>query len=161
MTLTPGTGAARFLLSACAVALVLLLAPSADAGPFVGKASRTRARAGDIVRVQAGAGLRFYALLPLYLVRSEVAPQDRPCTVNGRDAMCAAQEQSPPRGGIYHRIGTVNVRHSNVSTITYRVPKLRPGIYVYVMYCGPCNAGDGGSLIAFDHGNGPTLTVTR
>ena len=146
---------------ACSVGAALVIAASATAGPFVGKASKSRARPGDVVRVQAGAGLRFYALLPLYLVRRDLAPQDSPCTVNGQDGVCAAEEPRPPRGGIYHRIGTVNVRHWNVNTITYRVPKLRPGVYVYVMYCGPCNAGAGGSVIAFDQGSSATLTVVR
>lgn len=157
----PGTRRARQFSLACAVGAALLITGGATAGPFVGKASKTRARAGDVVRVQAGAGLRFYALLPLYLVRRELAPQPKPCTVNGQDGICAAEEPSPPRGGIYHRIGTVNVRHWNVNTVTYRVPKLRPGVYVYVMYCGPCNAGAGGSVIAFDQGASPKLTVLR
>lgn len=157
----PGTRRARQLALTCAVAGTLGIAAAATAGPFVGKASKTRARPGDVVRVQAGAGLRFYALMPLYLVPRSLAPQPKPCTFNGRDAFCAAEEPSPPRGGVYHRIGTVNVRHFNVNTITYRVPKLQPGVYVYVLYCGPCNAGAGGSVIAFDHGSGPTLTVLR
>jgi hypothetical protein len=146
---------------AVAVAVALVAAGSATAGPFVGKASKTRARAGDVVRVQAGAGLRFYALLPLYLVRRDLTPQPKPCTVNGHDGICEARAPRPPRGGIYHRIGTVNVRHSNVSTITYRVPNLQPGVYAYVMYCGPCYAGAGGSVIAFDQGSSAALTVVR
>lgn len=77
---------------ACSVGAALVTAAGATAGPFVGKASKTRARPGDVVRVQAGAGLRFYALLPLYIA---------------------------------------------------------------------CNAGAGGSVIAFDQGSSATLTVVR
>ena len=157
----PRTGRAGQLALTCVVFLALGVVASATAGPFVGQASKSRARPGDIVKVQAGAGLRFYALLPLYLVRRDLAPRAKPCTFNGQDAFCAAEEPSPPHGGIYHRIGTVNVRHQNVSTITYRVPNLRPGVYAYVMYCEPCNAGAGGSVIAFDQGTRGTLTVLR
>jgi len=161
VTGVPGTRRARPVYLSCAVVAALVIAGAAAAGPFVGKASRTRAHVGDVVRVQAGAGVRLYALLPLYLVRRDLAPPAQACTVNGQDGFCAAKEPGIPHGGIYHRIGTVNVRRSNVNTITYRVPKLRPGVYVYVIYCGPCYAGAGGSVIAFDQSSSSTLTVLR
>ena len=137
----------------------LILVAGAAAGPFLGHASRTRARPGDIVRVQAGAGVRMYALLPLYLVPAARAPHPDACTLrNGSPATCEASAPGPPRGGIFHRVGTVNVRHRNEETITYVVPPLRPARYVYVLYCGPCTRGSRGSLIPFTYGD-PDLTV--
>jgi hypothetical protein len=141
-----------------ALASAAAVAATASAGPFVGPASRTTAYPGDVVRVRAGAGLRFYALLPLYLVPRAKAPQDHDCVFRGHAGVCVPTASRIPHGGIYHRIGTVNVRHRNEEWITYRVPRLAPGRYVYVLYCGPCYSGPGGSLISFDHTD-PGLTV--
>src|SRR4051794_16134486 len=54
----------------CAVAalVALVLAAPASAGPFLDWSTPAHARVGDLIRVQAGAGVRMYALLPLYLV---------------------------------------------------------------------------------------------
>lgn len=142
------------------VALVcaLGLGPAAGAGPYIESASRTRVHAGDVVRLRAGAGLRLYALLPLYLVPARSAPRPYPCTVRGQVGSCEPAVPRPPRGAAFHRIGTLNTRHSKEVTILFRVPRLRPGPYVYVLYCGPCHRGPDGSLIAWLPR--PTLTVT-
>jgi hypothetical protein len=134
-----------------------MLAVVAVAGPYIGPASKTRARAGDVIHLKAGAGIRMYALLPLYLVSAKDALRAAPCKVRGSNAICEPRVGAPPRGGKYHRIGTLNVRHANDVTITFRVPKLAPGKYLYVLYCGPCYRGPGGSLIA--QTQPPTLTV--
>jgi hypothetical protein len=135
------------------------LAALAVAGPYVGPASKTRAHVGDTIYLKAGAGIRMYALLPLYLVSAKDALLPTPCTFKGAGGICEPRVGAPPRGGKYHRIGTLNVRHSNDVTITYRVPKLAPGTYLYVLYCGPCYKGRGGSLIAQQQP--PMLTVLR
>jgi hypothetical protein len=136
-----------------------VLAALAVAGPYIGPASKTRARVGDVIHLKAGAGIRMYALLPLYLVSTKDALLPTPCTFKGTDGICEPRIGAPPRGGKYHRIGTLNVRHANDVTITFRVPKLAPGAYLYVLYCGPCYKGRGGSLIA--ETQSPTLTVVR
>jgi hypothetical protein len=133
------------------------LAAVAFAGPYIGPASKTRAQVGEVIHLKAGAGIRMYALLPLYLVSTKDALLPTPCRFRGRDGICEPRAGAPPRGGKYHRIGTLNVRHANDVTITYRVPKLAPGKYLYVLYCGPCYKGRGGSLIA--QLQPPTLTV--
>ncbi|HEV7640110.1 MAG TPA: hypothetical protein VGO39_04465 [Gaiellaceae bacterium] len=135
------------------------LAALAVAGPYIGPASKTRARVGDVIHLKAGAGIRMYALLPLYLVSTKDALLPTPCTIKGTDGICEPRVAGPPRGATYHRIGTLNVRHANDVTITFRVPKLTPGEYLYVLYCGPCYRGPGGSLIA--QTQPPTLTVVR
>jgi hypothetical protein len=135
------------------------LAALAVAGPYIGPASKTRAHVGDVVHLKAGAGIRMYALLPLYLVSTKDALLPTPCKFKGADGICEPRVGAPPRGGKYHRIGTLNVRHTNDVTITFRVPRLAPGTYIYVLYCGPCYKGRGGSLIA--QRQPPTLTVVR
>jgi hypothetical protein len=131
----------------------------AVAGPYIGPASKTRAHVGEVIHLKAGAGIRMYALLPLYLVSTKDALLASPCTVRGRQGICEPRVSAPPRSKKFHRIGTLNVRHANDVTITFRVPKLAPGKYLYVLYCGPCYKGRGGSLIA--QLQPPTLTVVR
>jgi hypothetical protein len=145
-----------------AVFLTLLIAAGAltalaVAGPYIGPASKMRAHVGDVIHLKAGAGIHMYALLPLYLVSTKDALLPTPCKFKGTDGICEPRVGAPPRGGKYHRIGTLNVRHANDVTIIFRVPKLAPGKYLYVLYCGPCYKGRGGSLIA--QLQPPTLTV--
>jgi hypothetical protein len=146
-------------LIACAA---LIAATRASAGPFVDWSRPATAQVGDLIRVQAGAGVRMYALLPLYLVPAKLAPQPHACHLrNGQRAICAAASLGPPHGGRYHRVATLNVRHANTVTVSFRVPRLAPGRYVYVLYCGPCWHGARGSLIAFTDRAAPVLTVVR
>ena len=101
-----------------------------------------------------------YALLPLYLVRAGAAPPPRSCALrDGQPATCPATSLGPPHGGRYHRVATLNVRHANTVHVSFRVPDLGPGAYVYVLYCGPCWRGPRGSLIAFAYPGAPRLTI--
>lgn len=144
-----------------AVACVALALPaSAGAGPFLDWSRPATAHVGSVIRVQGGAGVRMYALLPLYLVASNDAPPVHSCTLrNGQPATCPATSLGPPRGGRYHRVATLDVRHANTVHVSYRVPRLAPGRYVYVLYCGPCWRGPRGSLISFDSRGAATLTI--
>jgi hypothetical protein len=106
--------------------------------------------------------VRLYALLPLYLVSARAAPPLLTCRLrNGSAAICPTTHLGPPQGGRYHRIATLNVRHANTVRVSYRVPRLAPGRYVYVLYCGPCWRGPRGSLIAFDDRREQALTVIK
>jgi hypothetical protein len=139
---------------------VLALAAPAAAGPFLDWSRPARAHVGELVQLQGGAGVRMYALLPLYLVPARKAPPLRTCRLrNGDPATCPSTSVGPPRGGVYHRVATLNVRHANTVRVRFRVPRLAPGRYVYVLYCGPCRRGPRGSLIAFDYSGAPVLTV--
>jgi hypothetical protein len=101
-----------------------------------------------------------YALLPLYLVRAGAAPPLRTCALrDGQPATCPATSLGPPHGGRYHRVATLNVRHANTVHVSFRVPDLGPGAYVYVLYCGPCWRGRRGSLIAFAYPGAPRLRI--
>jgi hypothetical protein len=163
MDLKPGAGRSSVVRKIVVLAAVLAsagaIAALALAGPYIGPASKTRAHVGDVIHLKAGAGIRMYALLPLYLVSTKDALLPTPCKFKGADGICEPRVGAPPRGGKYHRIGTLNVRHANDVTITFRVPKVAPGRYLYVLYCGPCYKGRGGSLIAQQQP--PTLTVLR
>jgi hypothetical protein len=143
-------------------ATFLALAAPALAGPFLDWSRPSTAQVGDLVRVQAGAGIRMYALLPLYLVNVNEAPSLQTCALrNGSSASCPATSVGPPRARKYHRIATLNVRHANTVRVSFRVPRLAPGRYVYVLYCGPCWRGPRGSLIAFNYPTAPVLTIAR
>jgi hypothetical protein len=142
-----------------AVACLLPAAPAA-AGPFLDWSRPTTVRVGSRVQVQAGAGVRMYALLPLYLVAARYAPPLHPCKLrNGHPATCPATSLGPPSSSRYHRIGTLNVRHVNTVRVSFRVPRLADGRYVYVIYCGPCWRGPRGSLISFDYKTAPDVIV--
>lgn len=145
--------------TALAFAVVLVLASASGAGPYITSASTSRAHVGDLVRVRAGAGLRLYEKLPLYLVSAAKAPLAYPCTRHGHAGLCRPVAAHAPHGGIYHQIGVLNVRRRKDIRISFRVPKLAPGRYLYVLYCGWCARGSGGSLIAWTPR--PTLTVLR
>jgi hypothetical protein len=148
----------------CAVAALVALAlvAPASAGPFLDWSTPATARVGQVIRVQAGAGVRMYALLPLYLVAAKDAPRVHSCTLrNGHAAICSATSLGPPQGGKFRRVATLNVRHANTVRVAYRLPRLAPGRYVYVLYCGPCTRGPRGSLISFDYRGAPALTITR
>jgi hypothetical protein len=143
----------RFVCFALCVS-ALAQVPAAAAGPYIDSASKTRARAGEVVRLRAGTGLQLEEPLPLYLVPEARAPRPYECKPN---ALCRPRVARAPHGGIYHRIGTLNTRRAKEVTITYRVPRLVPGRYVYVFYCDACHRGRGGSLITWSAR--PTLTV--
>jgi hypothetical protein len=101
-----------------------------------------------------------FAPLPLYLVRARDAPPLRSCTLrSGQPATCPATSLGPPRGGRFHRVATLDVRHANTVHVSFRVPNLAPGAYVYVLYCGPCWRGPRGSLIAFAYAGAPKLRI--
>ena len=145
--------------------LLVILASGASvvaawAGPEIDSASATRAKPGAIVQLRAGAGLRLWEVLPLYLVRASSAPAPTPCRLrNGHAALCSPTAPSPPTGGTYHRIATIDTRHSNMITVRFRVPTLSPGSYVYVFYCGGCTKGPRGSLVVW--AQRPRLTILR
>jgi hypothetical protein len=149
-------------LSVIVACSALVLATRAGAGPFLDWSRPATAHVGELVEVRAGAGVRMYALLPLYLVAAKSAPPLHACRLrNGSAATCPASSLGPPREASYYRVGTLNVRHANTVLVTFRVPRLAPGRYVYVIYCGPCWRGPRGSLIAFSYAGAATLTVVR
>lgn len=152
----------RTQISVSVAAVFLVLALPAGAGPFLDWSRPSVARVGDVVHVQAGAGIRMYALLPLYLVAAKETPPLHPCELrDGHTAVCPSTSPGPPRGAArYHRIATLNVRHANTVDVPFRVPHLGPGRYVYVLYCGPCWRGPRGSLISLNgRTQHPELTV--
>ncbi len=101
-----------------------------------------------------------YALLPLYLVAANDAPPLHHCKLrNVAAAICPSTSVGPPRSARYHLVAVLNVRHRNTVRVSFRVPRLRPGRYVYVLYCGTCWRGRRGSLIPLNDRRAPALTV--
>lgn len=82
------------------------------------------------------------------------APRPHRC---GREATCAPQAAAPPRRAPYRYLGEAipppqgnNPEHGDVPRyrLTFTIPDLPAGPYAYVIYCGACLRGSGGSLIA-------------
>jgi hypothetical protein len=146
---------------AAGLALAALAAP-ARAGPSLDWSRPATAQVGDLIRVQAGAGARLRALLPLYLLAASDAPPLHSYKLrNGAAATCLPSSLGRPHGAPHCRIATLNVRRANTVHVSFRVPRLAPGRYVYVLYCGLCSRGARGSLIAFNYPRAPVLTVVR
>jgi hypothetical protein len=88
------------------------------------------------------------------LVPLASAPKPRPC---GPDALCSPQAPSPPSNAPYSYLGRAtppprgnNPEHGAVPrySLTFRIPRLAPGTYAYVIWCDACVKGSGGSLVA-------------
>lgn len=143
-------------LAALILALAAMIVPSsASAGPYIASASKTRAHVGELVRLRAGAGVTISEVLPVYLVAAGRAPKLHRCAPY---TLCRPRAVRAPAGAPYHRITTLDLRRRKEVTVQYRTPRLAPGEYFYVFYCGPCYRGRGGSLILFEW---PSLTVVR
>ena len=102
-----------------------------------------------------------YALLPLYLVRAEDAPPLHTCRLrNGSTAMARHQPGAAARGQVPPDCDPQRATREH-SPVSFRVPHIAPGRYVYVLYCDPCWRGTRGSLIAFKYAAAPVLTVVK
>lgn len=90
---------------------------------------------------------------PLSLVPIGKAPEPHRC---GPNALCSPQAAAPPAHGPYRYLGAATAEPRQGSevprySLEFRIPDLAPGLYAYVIYCGVCNRGAGGSLIAVPH----------
>jgi hypothetical protein len=90
---------------------------------------------------------------PLSLAPLEKTPKPHAC---GPNALCAPQVLHPPRQAPFTALGSAvpppggnDPESGNVPRYLLRfdVPSLRPGTYSFVIYCGSCTKGKGGSLI--------------
>lgn len=135
----------RFRLSVLAVALLAsLVAAGAYGSVYLKGITPTTANPGQTVTLRTASGVHLYALLPLYVIRRDLAPKESPCR-NGR-GICEPHVAGPPTGTAYRRIGTLNFRHASRQIVVFAAPKTK-GRYVFVFYCGPCYHGSGGSLV--------------
>jgi hypothetical protein len=97
--------------------------------------------------------------MPAYLVPTSRAPRPHPCHPNGSSApaLCAAYARRPPTDAPYALLGRIRYAPPFNGRLRFRVPRLTPRSYAFVVYCAPCYKGPGGSLIR----TGPTFLVTR
>jgi hypothetical protein len=135
----------RFRLTVLAVALLAsVVAASADGSVYLKGITPTLANPGQTITLRTASGVHLYALLPLYVIRRDVAPKERSCP-SGR-GICEPHVAGPPTGAAYRRIGTLNFRHASHQNVVFSAP-MTMGRYVFVFYCGPCYHGSGGSLV--------------
>jgi hypothetical protein len=79
--------------------------------------------------------------LPVSIVPVAQAPEYQPCRAH---ALCSPTARKPPGEAPFRFIG----RTGRTSSLRFAVPHLRPGRYVFVIYCGRCWPGRRGSLIS-------------
>ena len=113
----------------------LLFAAPAAADIGVISVTRTSARPGDVVVVRFGGYANAWPRMPAYLVPSARAPGT------------AIFVPNPPKRWPYVLIGRIHYAPPARGRLRFHVPNLASGTYHFVVYCGPCVRGPGGSLI--------------
>jgi hypothetical protein len=160
--------------------LLLVAAATAQAGIGVVGVSRFAAAPGDEVRLTLGCGLCYPPCngpaaagpgktcipgkklppreFPVSLVPIEKAPKLRQC---GPRALCSAGAPAPPSHAPFSYLGEATPPGGHVDgvpryRVDFEVPRLRPGTYVYVIFCSFCLPGKRGTLLTF-----PTMRAGR
>jgi hypothetical protein len=137
----------RLTLVAAVVVAAFASTARADVGLF--SISRTSGRPGDRVVARFGGYDRQWPRFPVYLVPAPRDPQIPAC--------CEARVRHPPRGGRFTFLGRVHYGPPQRGRFLFRVPRLRPGTYGFVLYCAPCYKGPDGSLVS----TGPRFRIRR
>ena len=125
----------------------LLSVSSAHADIGLVSISRTSGQPGDRVVARFGGYDREWPRMPVYLVRALRAPHSAPCLDLDVRAVCEARVPRPPHGEPYTFIGRIHYAPPTRGRFRFRVPRLAPGYYAFLVYCAPCYKGPGGSLI--------------
>ena len=137
----------RLTLGAAVAVAALASTARADVGLF--SISRTSGRVGDRVVARFGGYDRQWPRFPVYLVPAPQDPQIPAC--------CEARVRRPPHGGRFRFLGRVHYGPPQRGRFVFRVPRLRPGTYGFVLYCAPCYKGPDGSLVS----TGPRFRIRR
>jgi hypothetical protein len=126
----------RRLISMAAMIAVLILAPAAAADIGIGVETRVVDVGGRLRGWSNGSGF------PVYIVPAALAPGRHSC--HGGTAICEPTSRHAPRKP-FVRLGRVPGRRGDYARhrFSFRVPRVRPGLYRVFVYCQPC----GGSLI--------------
>jgi hypothetical protein len=164
------------LAAAAALSCVLFIAtPTVQGDVGVERVSRSAGGPGDAVELAVGCGFCYPpcrspasggrgpcmpggkappASFPVSLVPVEKAPRPHRCGVN---ALCSARVQRPPSRHPFTLLGDAvppaDGEHAERDRVpryvlSFAVPRVRPGVYTFVIYCDVCLPGKGGSLIA-------------
>jgi hypothetical protein len=119
----------------------------------------TVAQVGQVVEVRAGA-YKSFAPMPLYLVPHAQAPRPYPCGPKRNDTrrvvFCTPVARRAPRKHPFLFVGRLDFRHPRDVRLAVRVPRVALGVYDFVIYCDPCNRGEGGTLVT---SSSPSLRV--
>jgi hypothetical protein len=161
-------GLPAFVATGVALFLAGLLLPASSAASGVGLTglSRTSASPGDrvVLRVGCGGPCPLKSTYPVSLVPVKEAPQPHRCTIRSQklprrlreNALCAPEAEGPPHRSPYVFLGRTSgatpllpsVRPpGSKSHLRFRVPRVAPGRYAYVIFCAQCARGPRGSLI--------------
>jgi hypothetical protein len=165
----------------------LFSAAPAQADVGVERVSRSAGQVGDVVDLTIGCGFCFPPChgapgernvpcmldtkaeppeaFPVSLVPIEKAPAPRRC---GPRALCSPQVPAPPARPPFAFLGEATPpaddedrpgRHVPRYLLRFEIPKLRPGLYTFVIFCDTCAPGTRGSLIASPGASGWQLRV--
>ncbi len=142
----------RLLVAGLFASAMLLAASPADGDIAVVGVSPTVGTPGQFVDLGIGCGGGCGRRIPVSLVPSARAPKDYSCGAN-MNILCAPSAREPPRERPYVLLGWAKKKGAPSSPVQYyrlrfRVPRVGSGIYAFVIYCGGCSSGAGGSLIA-------------
>jgi hypothetical protein len=153
------TGAALFLVG------LLIPTSTAASGIELMRLSQTSASPGDGIVLGVGCGgCPLKSTFPISLVPVKQAPQPHRCTIHSaklpkrlrENALCDAEAADPPRDHPYVFLGRTSgatallpsVRPpGSKSHLHFRVPKVKPGLYAFVIFCAECARGPRGALI--------------
>jgi hypothetical protein len=140
---------------AAAVAVVVALVVTGAARGDIGIRELTprTARAGDLVTVVAAGylGPRPWQPMPVVMIPAKLAPKPRPVPGGFGSPIARRSDLRPPR---YRIVGAVSTWRPRDDTgvnargvLRFRLPPVRPGRYVFALFCEPCRPGPRGSLI--------------
>jgi hypothetical protein len=156
------------------VLLLLMAVGPARADIAIESVDRTSGAPGDRVDllIACGGCLPRAVKLPVSLLPIGDSPAHHPC----RGASCASRAPAPPESAPFVPLGTAVPLHggvrlasrlgldippavgrhgrgairdwvASINRLRFRVPDAEPGLYTYVIYCGRCLDGQGGTLI--------------
>lgn len=139
--------------SMCLLAFAGIAAVGAMADIGIRSLTPTAASPGDKVRLTVSGylGPKPWRPMPVVMVPASAAPKPYPC----RAGFCTPRlYASQLRQSPYRLLGILSkwrVRRpgdeSGSATFTFSVPELRPGRYVFGLFCATCAAGPRGSII--------------
>jgi hypothetical protein len=140
---------------------LLLTASPADGDVGVVGVRPTVGAPGQSVKVDAGCGGPCPPRLPISLVPLARAPTPQPC--HAGKAVCSPEAAEPPREPPYVFLGWAK-QDSASSAVAYyrlrfRVPRITPGVYAFVIFCSGCAPGRRGALVVTTRQPGNLLRV--
>jgi hypothetical protein len=153
----PGSATAHSRRPRRAITLVMLVAlvgASAAHGDIgIRKLTPTAAQPGEPITVVAAGylGPRPWQPMPVVMIPAKMAPKPRPVPGGLGSPIARRGDLRPPR---YRIVGVVRnwgqrdeTGVNGTGALRFRLPPVRPGRYVFALFCDACRSGPGGSLI--------------